>query len=300
MCLAPCGAGAQRAVENAGSSGELNEFAGRWLVDNGNPGGNEKANIITLQVDGGKVTGTGGAKGDRFDLDLDGPGVLKGVLRAAGEPDMPLTVQLSRDGQRLILELAPPQSEFITVTAKRIGKAKAVPAEESAAAVEPSATVDPALVRRELKEASDRYKELVEKGEREGLAEARERYRAALAKARGQDGQVKPSAGPETAAASGTKSTGVRTEEEAVERVARISEVRDWKKQVEQAAKENPGLKAMLRAEDNGKRFTVQVFEVVPDSPDESHTATFGWYAVDKKDGRAYSIMQEIIDGTAP
>lgn len=45
------------------------------------------------------------------------------------------------------------------------------------------------------------------------------------------------------------------------------------------------GKKATFEVQDDGEEWTIQVFEIVQNSGEASHTATFGWYRVNKKTG---------------
>lgn len=46
------------------------------------------------------------------------------------------------------------------------------------------------------------------------------------------------------------------------------------------------GKKATFEAQDDGEEWIIQVFEIVQNKGEASHTATFGWYRVDKKTGK--------------
>ena len=45
------------------------------------------------------------------------------------------------------------------------------------------------------------------------------------------------------------------------------------------------GSKASFEIQDNGDDWGIQVFEIVKNKGETSHTATFGWYRVNKKTG---------------
>jgi len=45
------------------------------------------------------------------------------------------------------------------------------------------------------------------------------------------------------------------------------------------------GKVATIEIEDGGEVWNVHVFEIVKESDGSSHTATFGWYSVNKKTG---------------
>ncbi len=217
---------------NPGTTGaSLAGFAGRWLMDNADPGSGDAANRITLGVSGGQVTGTAGSEGDKLVFTTYEQSKLKGMLKPArGGNEIPVTAVLSADGSRLILELAPPTSEFVTVTARRDGT--------------------------------------------------------------GESDAAQPDA---TASAAGT--SAVTGEEDAIQRVTRRKDVVEWTKQVEKANERDPYRSAAFRADEEATRFTVQAYERVKKG-EEEHTATFRWFAVDKKTGRVTDMTDEIINGT--
>ncbi len=45
------------------------------------------------------------------------------------------------------------------------------------------------------------------------------------------------------------------------------------------------GKKSSFEAQDDGEEWLIQVFEIVKNDNEPSHTATFGWYRVNKKTG---------------
>lgn len=60
----------------------------------------------------------------RLELNV-GPGdKLEGVYKLEGESDIPVTAELLNDGKRLVLTLAPPQSEYETVILMRVNEAE--------------------------------------------------------------------------------------------------------------------------------------------------------------------------------
>lgn len=66
---------------------------------------------------------------------------------------------------------------------------------------------------------------------------------------------------------------------EAEEKVRSLAEVKNYINNLAKA-----GVVAQINAEDSGEEWNVQVFEIVKQG-DSSHTATFGWYTVNKKTG---------------
>jgi hypothetical protein len=76
------------------------------------------------------------------------------------------------------------------------------------------------------------------------------------------------------------------TEAQAVKIVGDRAEVKSWKQEVAKAwTKERP-VKAFIELDRKEKgEYVVHVFEVVPDDPESSHTATFNWYHVNDRTG---------------
>lgn len=52
-----------------------------------------------------------------------------------------------------------------------------------------------------------------------------------------------------------------------------------------EAMLKNAGKKATFEVEDSEEEWLVHIFEIVSDGGATSHTATFGWYRVNKKTG---------------
>jgi len=76
-----------------------------------------------------------------------------------------------------------------------------------------------------------------------------------------------------------SQDVSVVTKEQAVAKVGALSEVVEYKNMLIEAGK-----KALLEAEDGESDWNVHVFEIVGEGED-AHTATFGWYRVNKKTG---------------
>ena len=76
---------------------------------------------------------------------------------------------------------------------------------------------------------------------------------------------------------------GELTEDQAIDRVAARPEVKAWMKQVHDR---EPNNKTMVRSVGlEMGRYTIHVYEDVNDGNGLGHSATFGWYEVDKKTG---------------
>ncbi len=75
------------------------------------------------------------------------------------------------------------------------------------------------------------------------------------------------------------------TAEVAERTVASLPEVQSYAQTLAQS-----GAKATITAEDAGETWNVHIYEIVQDG-DSSHTATFGWYTVDKKTGRVEKTL---------
>ena len=70
-------------------------------------------------------------------------------------------------------------------------------------------------------------------------------------------------------------------------RSAALPDVRNWTRAVEASARRSRERHvARFQAHEEGRKYVVHVFEDVGDE-DEGHTATFGWFEVDKATGRA-------------
>lgn len=69
------------------------------------------------------------------------------------------------------------------------------------------------------------------------------------------------------------------TKEGAIEKIKNLPEVKDYSSELEKA-----GSKVQFNAEDSEEVWSVQVFEIVSQG-ENSHTATFNWYRVNKKTG---------------
>jgi hypothetical protein len=81
--------------------------------------------------------------------------------------------------------------------------------------------------------------------------------------------------------------SGLLSEEQALEKVREVAEVKEWLAALERAGKP-PHI--VIDREEEGS-FIVHVYEVVQDSPDQSHTATMGWYRVNRSTGKVTNAM---------
>ncbi len=73
------------------------------------------------------------------------------------------------------------------------------------------------------------------------------------------------------------------SEEEAIERVASLPEVAAWMVQVQTQAPNNRASFAI--AETTPQHYLVHVYESVNNAGEPSHTATYGWYSVNRQSG---------------
>jgi hypothetical protein len=94
-----------------------------------------------------------------------------------------------------------------------------------------------------------------------------------------------PATQPDTSAAPGTSSAPATSEDEAIDRVMARSDVKEWQTLIDQAQASGKRTKAMIQVEgQTDESYTVHVYESIED-PDFPHTATFGWFRVDKATG---------------
>lgn len=266
----------------------LARFAGKWALDNADPENSE----LTFRVRGNRLIGDTPMGPDRLTLRVgDKPGVLVGTGKDENDRDIPATLELTSGGNRLILELAPPQSEFITVTARRVGGGKP----DSGGGTDAVAAAEAAV-----EAAKAKLRKALESEDSAALDEATAelaKARKALTEATGSAGTPPADDGAtvrdttpsrETPAPpSTTTRRPVTSEEEAIERVAALPDVRNWTRAVEASARRSRERHvARFQAHEEGRKYVVHVFEDVGDE-DEGHTATFGWFEVDKATGRA-------------
>ena len=84
---------------------------------------------------------------------------------------------------------------------------------------------------------------------------------------------------------------GDLTEDQAIDRVAALPEIKAWMKFVHKMSPKN---KAAFRSEGlQMGRYLIQPYEDVNDGNGMGHTATFGWYEVDKKTGEVVKSSPE-------
>jgi hypothetical protein len=74
--------------------------------------------------------------------------------------------------------------------------------------------------------------------------------------------------------------TTIIDKDQAILKVKAQSEVVKYAADLEKAGKN-----ASFEAQDDNTEWTIQVFEIVKNDDGPSHTATFGWYRVNKKTG---------------
>lgn len=102
---------------NPAASAKIDDFAGDWLLVD-ESGSN--SNNMVLKLNGGRIQGTAGNNQDRkIDLGYSSQDQLKGTITVPGHGAIPMTAELSTDKKKLILTLAPPQSEYVVSVAIR-------------------------------------------------------------------------------------------------------------------------------------------------------------------------------------
>jgi hypothetical protein len=92
---------------------------------------------------------------------------------------------------------------------------------------------------------------------------------------------------PDGSASPPSGSGGLLTEEQALQKVREVREVKEWLGAMQRAGKP-PHI--VIDREEEGS-FIVQVYEIVQDGPDQAHTATMGWYRVNRRTGEVTSEM---------
>jgi hypothetical protein len=286
---APARAATSGGKENVGG---MARFAGKWVFMDADPGDTAGANTMDLRFTGAMLVGQAGGKDkDTIAFNQFDGHRIKGTLMESDGSQTPVHATLSTDGSQLILEVRPPASEIYTVVAVRD---KGDAGGQSANQPGPSGGTDGLdAAQAELDAASAAYRGMVERGETAGIEEARTRYKTALENVKQlKAGTHRPTETPSVAATPTVASTGAKTEDDAIEAVAKQAEVAAWIKAVRTANRTDPGRTTAFRATDNGKAWEVQAFENVRNA-DGGHTATFGWYSVDKQTGRVSKIRMD-------
>lgn len=259
--------------QNEASRDPLEPFVGEWLVDNAGPQGKK----FLFRKDGARLIGTSPSAEETLNFKATGDfGFLDGTV-VDDKGKIPATIELSRRGDRLILELAPQQSEFITITAR---KAKGQPsAVNTNAAEKAEARVE--IAKQKLKEAIAGDDDAALQKATIELQEARQ----ALAELPKSDRVEKAASVPPVSESKERTTSEVGTVEAAIKKVSDLPTVREWMKAVEAANKTGDQARAArFEAHEEAKRFVVHVYEYVG-TEEEGHTATLGWYNVDKSNG---------------
>jgi len=83
------------------------------------------------------------------------------------------------------------------------------------------------------------------------------------------------------------KTGPVASSDEALARLQELPEIKRWQSEIKSV---------QFEVMEETERFVIRVFEVVKDGG-SGHTAVLGWFAVDKKSGKAFSIDNEILAG---
>lgn len=251
----------------------LEPFVGEWIVDNASPEGKK----FVFRKDGSRLIGSSPSAEESLDFKATSEfGFLEGTVADPGGK-MSATIELSRRGDRLILDLAPKQSEFITITARKV---KGQPTPDTADATEKAkARVETA--KQNLKNALAGEDDTALQKATTELQEARQ----ALAELP-ESGTMQKAAPEQPTSTPKEKPTSeIKTEEAAIKQVSALPEIREWLKAVEAANKNGDQPRAAnFETHEEGKRFVVHVYEYVG-TDEEGHTATLGWYNVDKSTG---------------
>jgi hypothetical protein len=278
-------------VNESTAAAGMQRFVGKWLFTEGDPGDAPGANEMTLRMAEGMLVGKAGKNNDTIVFTLFDGHRVKGTLTDSKGEQTPVHATLSSDGSQLILELRPPFSEIMSVVALR---AEPEGSAQSGTQPPPSGTInDPVGAQAELDKATAAYRRMVEQGETAGIEQARARYQTALENMkRLKSAASHPRQTPPAAATPAPPLPGAKTENDAIEMVAKQAEVAAWIKQVAAARRNDPGRSSAFRATDNGKTWEVQAFENVRNA-DGGHTATFGWYSVDKASGQVSKMRMD-------
>ena len=251
----------------------LEPFVGEWIVDNASRDGKK----FVLRKEGSRLVGSSPSAEESLDFKAAGEfGFLEGFVIDKGGK-VSATIELSRHEDRLILDLAPRQGEYVTITAR---KAKGQAATGNTDAAEKAkARVETA--KQKLKEALAGDDDAALQKATSELQEARQ----ALAELP-ESGTIQKEAVEQPTNAPKAKPTSeIKTEEAAIKQVSALPEIREWLKAVEAANKNGDQPRAAnFETHEEGKRFVVHVYEYVG-TDEEGHTATLGWYNVDKSTG---------------
>ena len=251
----------------------LQPFVGEWIVDNADEDGRR----FTLRKEGGRLVGLSPFGDKSLDLKSTGKfGFLEDTVVEDGAKG-PTTMELSRNEDRLIIDLAQGQREHITLTARK-GPSQSS-AELKDAIEKANAVVENAKKNLTKALASD------DDGALQDATNELQNARQVLAKLKLSEAAQKEALGQSTTDKQEKPTFEIRTEEAAIKQVSSMPDIREWVKDVEAANKKGDQPRsARFEATEEGKRFVVHVFEYVG-TDEEGHTATLGWYNVDKATG---------------
>ncbi|PKO19485.1 hypothetical protein CVU37_03390 [candidate division BRC1 bacterium HGW-BRC1-1] len=251
----------------------LKPFVGEWVVDNANPSGTN----LVLRQEGTRLIGSSPSGEESLEFKSTGEfGFLEGTL-IEEDGKVSATIELSRRENRIIIELAPPQSEYVIMTARKV---------QGSPSVEASDAIEKANVRVEnAKQNLTKALASKDDGALQNATNELQDARLALAKLTESDTKQKVASKQPATDKQEKPSFEIRTEEAAIKQVSSMPDIREWVKDVEAANKKGDQPRsARFEATEEGKRFVVHVFEYVG-TDEEGHTATLGWYNVDKATG---------------
>ncbi len=251
----------------------LTPFLGEWIIDDAS----RTNKRFVFRQEGSRLVGSSPKGEESLDFGATEEfGFLKGfVLDKGGK--VSATVELSRHEDRIILDLAPRDGEYVTLTAR---KGPGLPTVKATDAI--------GLAKARVENAKQNLTKALASEDDGALQNATtelQNARLALAKLTESDTTQKGDSKQPTTDKQEKPTFEIRTEEAAIKQVSSMPDIREWVKDVEAAGKKGDQPRsARFEATEEGKRFVVHVFEYVG-TDEEGHTATLGWYNVDKATG---------------
>ncbi|WP_198159738.1 zinc ribbon domain-containing protein [Picosynechococcus sp. PCC 7003] len=281
----------------------LDDFVGAWIPAEGDPG--EDTDTLVLYREGDKVVAD--IEGDRLELsNLNGRTLSGYVWSPYEDVPTPVTAELNENKQRVIFTASPPNSEPMVAVAQRVQPGASNPptapittpptqgttgtgsgaANYTAFVFDPPSNVrtypnGPILCAVRSPQTINLYGN---EGDWFYTDVCGDMGMIHTSQIRLQPGPSNPPTAPIA-----TSPSPAITEAIAIEQVINLPDVAEWQELVRTAAPQNSTHIEVV--EQTPTNYLVHVYEIVNNPGEPSHTATFGWYEVDRQTGMVFEVV---------
>ncbi|WP_254048016.1 zinc ribbon domain-containing protein [Synechococcus sp. BDU 130192] len=281
----------------------LDDFVGAWIPAEGDPG--EDTDTLMLYREGDKIVAD--IEGDRLELSRLNGRTLSGYLWSTdGDVPTPVNTELNANKQRITITVSPPNSEPMVAVVQRVqpgasnpptaptttspspgstGAGKTAP-NNTASVFDPPSNVrsypnGPIICTVKSPQTIYLYGN---QGDWFYTDVCGDMGMIHSSQIRRQPGASNPPVAPIA-----TSPSQAITEAIAIERVMNLPDVAEWQELVRTAAPQNSTHIEVV--EQTPTNYLVHAYEIVNHPGEPSHTATYGWYEVDRQTGMVFEML---------